>query len=146
MGPFRTTGALVGAIVGGVVVVSGLSIGGAYWANSLSAATAEPRGERQVRENTQANGDFRQSVYENFYNLCTSAQTAQDQITTLELEKKTATPDRVDNLNTSISALKFSLSASVNTYNNDANEYTRGPFLDKNLPYPLNTKDTIKCV
>jgi hypothetical protein len=114
-------------------------------ANSLSAATAEPRGERQVRENTQANGAFRQGVYENFFNLCTSAKTSQDQIATLEIEKKTATPDRVDNLNTSISALNFSLSSSVNTYNSNTKQYLRAPFLDANLPYSLNAKEAIQC-
>lgn len=146
MGPFKTTGALVGAVAGGLVLVSGLTIGGAYLANGLSAATAEPRGEREMRENTKANGAFRQAVYEDFFALCTSAKTAQDQIATLNTEKETATQDRKDVLNTSISALNMSLSGAVNEYNSKANQFHKSQFLDSKLPYPLNAKDTIQCV
>lgn len=143
---FKLGAGAIAAIVLGVLLVTGLAIFGANYDNWLSSKTAEPRGQRAVRENTQANGAFRQAAYEEFFNLCSSAQTKQESIENLEEEKKTASPDRVDNLNVSISALKNSLSEVVNDYNTRANEYHRAQFLDAALPYPLNTKDTIKCV
>jgi hypothetical protein len=127
-------------------LTTGLGIFAAHYDNWFSKQTAEPRGQKAVRENTQANGAFRQAAYEGFFELCSAAQTDQDQIETLEEEKKDASSDRVDNLNTSISALKMSLSETVNEYNTKANEYTRAQFLDSKLPYPLNAKDTIQCV
>ena len=142
----KSVGAVVGVTVGSLVLVSGVGVFAAYYDNWFSSATAEPRGQRVVRENTQANGAFRQAVYEDFFALCTSAKTAQDQIEVLNEEKKTADADRVGNLNTSISALNMSLNEAVNEYNSKANQFHKAAFLDAKLPYPLNAKDTIQCV
>jgi hypothetical protein len=146
MGFFKTTTGVVVGLVAVIALFTAIGIGSAHFDNWFSSKTAEPRGQKAVRENTQANGAFRQAAYEGFFELCSAAQTDQDQIETLVEEKKDASPDRVDNLNTSISALKFSLSETVNEYNTKANEYTRAQFLDNKLPYPLNAKDTIQCV
>ncbi len=137
---------IVAVIVAALLLTTGLGIFAVYYDNWFSEQTAEPRGQRAVREDTQANGDFRRSAYEGFFRLCASAQTTQEQIETLKTEKETASEDRKANLDVSISALNMSLSETVNEYNTKANEFTRGPFLDSKLPYPLNSKVTIKCV
>lgn len=143
---FKGGAAIVAVIVVALVLVTGLGIFAVNYDNWFSKQTAEPRGQKALRENTQANGAFRQAVYEDFFALCTSAQTAQDQIETLNTEKETATQDRKDVLNTSISALNMSLSSAVNEYNSKANQFHKSQFLDSKLPYPLNAKDTIQCV
>jgi hypothetical protein len=137
---------LVLAVVLGLGAVTGLGIFAAHYDNWFSSQTAEPRGQKAVREDTQANGDFRRAAYEGFFELCSSAQSTQEQIETLKTEKETASEDRKANLDISISALNMKLSEVVNEYNTKANQYTRGPFLDAKLPYPLNSKDTIQCV
>lgn len=142
-------GGVVGIVVAcvlGLGLVTGLGIFAVNYDNWFSEQTAEPRGERAVREDTQANGDFRRAAYEGFFELCSSAQSTQEQIETLKTEKETASEDRKANLDISISALNMKLSEVVNEYNTKANQYTRGPFLDAKLPYPLNAKDTIQCV
>lgn len=143
---FKGGAGLVALFVGLVVLFSGIGILGAHYDNWFSSQTAEPRGQKAVREDTQANGDFRRSAYEGFFRLCASAQTTQEQIETLKTEKETASEDRKANLDISLSALNMSLSETVNEYNTKANEFTRGPFLDSKLPYPLNSKVAIKCV
>lgn len=124
--------------VGGIFAV--------YYDNWFSSVTAEQRGQRAVRENTQANGNFRQAAYEEFFQLCSSAKTKQESIENLNEEAKTASDSRKETIGVSVTALKNSLSEVVNEYNTKANEYTRAQFLDSKLPYPLNTKDTIQCV
>lgn len=142
----KVGGTMILVIITALLLVTGLGIFAVNYDNWFSKQTAEPRGERAVRENTQANGAFRQAAYEEFFSLCSSAQSTQEQIATLEDEKKTADADRVSNINVSVSALKMKLSEVVNDYNTKANEYTRAQFLDRNLPYPLNKDVTIKCV
>lgn len=138
--------AFVAALVAFGALVTGLGILAVNYDNWFSEQTAEPRGERAVREDTQANGDFRRAAYEGFFRLCASAQSTQEQIEILKTEKETASEDRKANLDVSLSALNMKLSEVVNEYNTKANEFTRGPFLDSKLPYPLNSKVTIKCV
>lgn len=119
---------------------------GVYYDNWFSSVTAEQRGQKAVRENTQANGDFRQSAYEGFFDLCSSAQTKQESVANLDDELKAGVSEsRKEQILASKTALKNSLSEVVNQYNTKANEYTRAQFLDSKLPYPLNVKDTIQC-
>lgn len=119
---------------------------GVYYDNWFSSVTAEQRGQKAVRENTQANGDFRQAAYEDFFQLCSSAQTKQESIQNLDDELAAGvTESRKEVILASKTALRNSLSEVVNQYNTKANEYTRAQFLDRSLPYPLNTKDDIKC-
>jgi hypothetical protein len=65
------SGALVFAgLIAFIVVVSLISVFAVEWNNWFSSTTAETRGKTAVRENTKANGDFRQSSYEGFFDLC----------------------------------------------------------------------------
>lgn len=137
-------GCLVAVIVFLVITVGG-GVFAAYYDNWFSSVTAEPRGQKGMRENTQANGSFRQAAYERFFDLCTSAMTSQQQMTALNVELKTADADRAAQIRTSLTALTGSMNEAVNKYNAEANEFHRSAFLDKNLPYPLNAKDTIQC-
>ena len=141
----KLSGGVLALIVGFLALTTVGGIFAVYYDNWFSSVTAEQRGQKGVREDTQANSAFRQGAYNNFFALCSTAQTTQEQIATLTEEKETASADRTANLEISISALKMTLSETVNQYNTDANKYTKGPFLDSSLPYPLNTKVDIKC-
>lgn len=142
----KFTGLAILLFVVALFGTTGLGIFAVYYDNWFSSVTAEQRGQKAVREDTQANGDFRQSVYRHFFNLCASAQTSQEQIANLTESMKTADADRKANLQVSIDALNMSLLDAVNEYNTKANDYTKAQFLDSKLPYPLNAKDTIECV
>lgn len=142
---FKLSGGCLIAVVVFLVISAGGGVFAAYYDNWFSSVTAEPRGQKAMRENTQANGAFRQGAYERFFDLCTSAMTSQQQMTALNLELKTADADRADQIRTSLTALTGSMNEAVNKYNAEANEFHRSAFLDKNLPYPLNAKDEIQC-
>jgi hypothetical protein len=142
----RISGGLLATFVVILVLGTGGGIFAAYYDNWFSSATAEPRGQREMRENTKANGAFRQEAYERFFDLCTSAQTSQQQMDALNTELKTADSDRAAQIRTSLTALTGGLNEAVNKYNAEANEFHRSQFLDNKLPYPLNAKDEIQCV
>lgn len=141
---------LSGLAIVGIVVLLVLGTGGgifaAYYNNWFSSVTAEQRGQRSVRENTKANGAFRQAAYEEFFALCASAQTKQASVVNLDDELKAGVSEtRKEQILASKTALRNSLADVVNEYNTKSNEYTRSEFLDRSLPYPLNTKDEIQC-
>lgn len=138
-------GLSVGAVIAIVVLIMGIAFGSVYLTSFYSKHTANTRGTTQQRENTQGNGAFRQAAYEEFFNLCTSAQTSQQQIKTLREDEVGATPDRVDRDKTSITALEMGMADSINQYNAKANEFHRAQFLDAKLPYPLSSEVTITC-
>ena len=143
---FKVSGLMVGLFIAVLVLGTGGGIFAAYYDNWFSSVTAEQRGQKGVREDTQANSAFRQGAYNSFFSLCSSAQTKQESIANLDEELAAGVSDsRKEQILASKTALRNSLSEVVNQYNTDAKKYTSGPFLDASLPYPPNSKDTIKC-
>lgn len=143
----KLSGGVVAILVALLVLGTGGGIFAAYYDNWFSSVTAEQRGQRGVRENTQANAAFRQAAYEEFFSLCSSAKTKQESIANLDEELHAGVSEsRKEQILASKTALRNSLSDVVNEYNTKSNEYTRAQFLDSKLPYPLNTKDEIQCV
>jgi hypothetical protein len=132
----------VGLVIGVVLLVVGLIFGGVWFAGMFSSTTAETRGSTEQRERNQADGAFRQSAYEEFFDLCASAQSAEAQIKNLkdELETKPS-EDRVERINTSITALRGSRAEAINTYNSKAGQKHRAQFQASNLPTRLNLAD-----
>src|SRR5690625_5149713 len=107
---------------------------------------AEPTGVVEAREDTQS-GSNRIAQYDKFYDLCTSAKTAQDQIANLEEERDGGVSEaREDQITASMTALKGKRDESVNKYNSQAaKNYTAGQFRDSDLPYELDGKKDITC-
>lgn len=126
-----------------VIVGLGLLIGGGL---GLRYVLAEPTGQVEAREKTQS-GSNRIAQYERFYDLCSSAKTAQDQITNLEQERDAGVSEsRESQITSSITALRGKRDETVNKYNSlAARDYTAGQFRDSNLPYELNGQEPIKC-
>ncbi|MEU6195391.1 hypothetical protein [Streptomyces sp. NPDC047061] len=138
MGEIRE-GARLGAwAVAGVVglavlwLVGALAFGGAAW------ITAPFRGAEEQRENTVGSGEFRQTTYEEFFDLCEAVQNAEGTIKVLQEERKTASETRTAQIDQSITALKATRIESVNDYNSKAAQEHRAPFRDKDLPYRLD--------
>jgi len=136
---FKLIGGSVAATVGVFALVAALLFGGVYFAAFYSKTTAETRGSTKMRENTKANGAFRQAAYEDFFDLCSSVQTKENSITNLQKELDTKpSADRVERINESITALDNARADAINQYNAKAREFHRSQFLDSQLPWRLD--------
>ncbi|MEV8433318.1 hypothetical protein [Streptomyces chartreusis] len=138
MGQVRE-GARLGAwAVVGVIGLAVLYVIGAFAFGGAGWITAPFRGEAEKRENTVGSGEFRQTTYEQFFDLCEAAQNAEGTIQALQEERKSATETRKTQIDQSITALKATRIESVNEYNSKARQEHRAPFRDKDLPYRLD--------
>ncbi|MCX4614771.1 MULTISPECIES: hypothetical protein [Streptomyces] len=132
-------GARLGAwAVAGVIGLAVLYVIGAFAFGAAGWITAPFRGEADKRENTVGSGEFRQTTYEEFFDLCEAVQNAEGTIQVLQEERKTASETRTTQIDQSITALKASRIESVNDYNSKAAQEHRAPFRDKDLPYRLD--------
>ncbi|MEU3618789.1 hypothetical protein ABZ725_41670 [Streptomyces sp. NPDC006872] len=139
MGQVRE-GARLGAwAVAGVIGLAVLYVIGVFAFGGAAWITAPFRGEVDKRENTVASGEFRQTTYEQFFDLCEAVQNAEGTIQALQEERKTASETRTAQIDQSITALKATRIESVNEYNSKAAQEHRAPFRDKDLPYRLDT-------
>ncbi|MDQ0908998.1 hypothetical protein QFZ22_004983 [Streptomyces canus] len=138
MGQVREGARLAAWAVSGVIglavlyVIGVCAFGGAEW------ITAPFRGEADQRENTVGSGEFRQTAYEEFFDLCEAVQNAEGTIQALQEEREVASETRTTQIDQSITALKATRIESVNTYNSKAAQEHRAPFRDKDLPYRLD--------
>ncbi|MEV0635830.1 hypothetical protein AB0I77_12810 [Streptomyces sp. NPDC050619] len=112
-----------------------LAIGGVSW------LTAPFRGEVDKRDRTEGSGAFRIATYEEFFGLCSTVQSKEGTIRTLEEENKTASESRRAQISTSLTALKSSRMEAVNEYNAKAAQEHRSAFRDKDLPPRLDVND-----
>lgn len=129
-------------IVGGIVALAVLGVIGTFVFGGGGWLTAPFRGEAQERENTVGSGAFRQSTYQEFFDLCEAVQNAEGSIEVLHEEREGASQARRTQIDQSVTALKASRIESVNDYNSKAAQEHRAPFRDKDLPYRLDAKDT----
>ncbi|MEU9657423.1 hypothetical protein [Streptomyces chartreusis] len=138
MGQVRE-GARLGAwAVVGVVGLAVLYVIGAFAFGGAGWITAPFRGEAERRENTVGSGEFRQTTYEQFFDLCEAVQNAEGTVQALQEERKAASETRKTQIDQSITALKATRIESVNEYNSKARQEHRAPFRDKDLPYRLD--------
>ncbi|MFS8199515.1 hypothetical protein ACLVWQ_12590 [Streptomyces sp. CWNU-52B] len=146
MGQLRE-GARIGAwAVGGVIGLAVLYVVGVFAFGGAAWITAPFRGEGDERENVVASGEFRQTTYEEFFDLCEAVQNAEGTIQVLKEERKTASETRTTQIDQSVTALKATRIESVNDYNSKAAQEHRAPFRDKDLPYRLDVAaERTKC-
>ncbi|XUL91994.1 hypothetical protein ACQ86D_39810 [Streptomyces galilaeus] len=138
MGQVRE-GARIGAwAVAGVIGLAVLYTIGVFAFGAAGWITAPFRGEEDKRDNTVGSGEFRQTTYEEFFDLCEAVQNAEGTIQALQDERKAASETRTAQIDQSITALKASRIESVNDYNAKAAQEHRAPFRDKDLPYRLD--------
>jgi hypothetical protein len=132
-------------VVFGVIVVF-LAI--MFVSGLLSIATAPFRGEVEKHELVEADGSYRIAAYDQFYQLCSSIQSKNDQIKILKSEMDSSTDDaRKAQLQSGITANQNTKAELVNEYNSKAaSEYTRGQFKDSDLPFEISSsQERVVC-
>ncbi|MFE4175954.1 hypothetical protein ACFRR7_28575 [Streptomyces sp. NPDC056909] len=146
MGQVREGARLGVWAVSGVIGLAVLYVIGAFAFGGAGWITAPFRGEAEKRENTVGSGEFRQTTYEEFFDLCGAVQNAEGTIQALQEERKAASGTRTAQIDQSITALKATRIESVNAYNARAAQEHRAPFRDKDLPYRLDaTAERTTC-
>lgn len=109
----------------------------------FSIVTAPFRGEVSKHEQIEANGSYRIAKYDEFYDMCASIQSKNDQINVLEDELRSTTDKkRADVLQSGITANKNMKAQIVNDYNAQAaSNYTAGQMKDSDLPYQIGVNE-----
>lgn len=130
---FWVIGGIAALVTVGLIIT--LVVGGVSW------LTAPFRGEVDKRDRTEGSGAFRIATYEEFFGLCSTVQSKEGTIKTLEEENKTASESRRAQINTSLTALKSSRIEAVNEYNAKAAQEHRSAFKDEDLPPRLDVND-----
>lgn len=118
-----------------------------FVSGSMSIITAPFRGEVEKNERIEADGDYRIAAYDQFYDMCTDAQSLQGQIENQEGQiASTSDPEVKERLQMGKLGMEQQLESVVNKYNNQSQQdYTKGQFKDSNLPYELDTEQEIEC-
>ncbi|MFJ2719424.1 hypothetical protein [Streptomyces sp. NPDC087437] len=144
---FKEGSRVFGYTILGIVALAACSLVAVFAFGGVSQLTAPFRGETDKKNRTVGSGAFRLSAYEEFFDLCSATQTAEQQLKALneELDGKPS-EDRAERIRTSITAVKASRAESINTYNSKAGQEHREAFLDADLPYRLDmTAQETKC-
>ncbi|MFG2173534.1 hypothetical protein ACGFMO_19555 [Streptomyces niveus] len=127
-------------IAGGIVALAVLGVIGTFVFGGAGWLTAPFRGEVGERENTVASAEFRQSTYQEFFDLCEAVRNAEGSIEVLDEERETASEARRTQIDQSVTALRVTRIESVNEYNSKAAQEHRAPFRDRDLPYRLDAE------
>ncbi|MGW3445612.1 hypothetical protein [Streptomyces sp. NPDC001076] len=144
---FKEGARAFGCTVLGVIALAVLALIATFAFGGVSSVTAPFRGEVDKRNRTEGDGAFRIATYEEFFDLCASVQTAEQQLRGLqeELDGKPSA-ERAERIRTSMTAVKASRAESINTYNSKATQEHRAAFQDAALPYKLDvTAEETKC-
>ncbi|MGH1563088.1 hypothetical protein [Mumia sp. DW29H23] len=141
----RSTGAVVGAILGGLAAIALALVVGVYGFGWFSQQSAGFRGETSKRNLVEANGAYRIAAYDSFFDRCASVQATEDSIRVQLEEMATASPERKQQIAANVTASRAVRAQAIRRYNTDAAKtYTSGQFLSSDLPYQLdiNAKET----
>lgn len=127
-----------------VLVVGGMATLGI---GLFKKETADFRGGVAATEQVHANGAYRIAAYDQFFNRCAEIQSKEATIAFLTTEAKDATPDRVAQINSTLTAVRAGRAADIARYNADAAKTdTLANFLASSLPYSIDpTQDHTTC-
>lgn len=136
---FGSVGAVVAVIVG--ILLVGLVV--VYVFGTFQRETADFRGKTSAIEKLKADGDYRITVYNQFFDTCAGIQTNEAQINALQEELDAGvSAARKDQITASITALRSVRAEKINQYNADASkDFTNGAFRDLDLPWHLDIND-----
>ncbi|MDX2749596.1 hypothetical protein PV413_03485 [Streptomyces scabiei] len=144
---FKDGSRVLGYTILGIVALAVCSLIAVFAFGGVGWLTAPFRGEVDKKNRTEGSGAFRIATYEEFFDLCAAAQTAEQQLAVLqeELDGKPS-PERAEKVRTSITAVKASRAESINTYNSKASQEHRSAFQDADLPVKLDpTAQETQC-
>lgn len=129
-------------VLGVVVFFFAVSVVVTFATGSASWVTAPFRGATEANEQTVADGDYRNSTYNSFFNLCSSVQSAEDAITNMQSELDSGVSEtREAQLQQSVTAQRNSRAESVREYNAAAQQETKDFMRDSDLPESLDVND-----
>ncbi|MDX3026769.1 hypothetical protein [Streptomyces scabiei] len=136
---FKDGSRVLGYTILGIAAIAVCSLIAVFAFGGVGWLTAPFRGEVDKKNRTEGSGAFRIATYEEFFDLCAAAQTAEQQLAVLqqELDGKPS-PERAEKIRTSITAVKASRAESINTYNSKASQEHRTAFQDADLPVKLD--------
>lgn len=127
-----------------IIVVIVLSIMATFGFGLFQRGTADFRGGTQAIEQTKGSGSYRIAAYDRFFDSCASIQSDEGTIKELLEERKSANKDRVDQINTTLTAVRSARREKIAEYNADARKTdTRGHFRSSDLPYNINAEEEI---
>ncbi len=135
-------------VIAAIVAVLVLSVGLMFVTGTISIFTAPFRGEVEKNELVEADGSYRIAAYDEFYKLCSSIKSKNDQIKIFTNELAvTENKSRKVQLLSAITAQQNVKAELVNEYNSKAaSEYTKGQFRDSDLPYEIDMdSENIQC-
>ncbi|SMF85977.1 hypothetical protein [Streptomyces sp. Amel2xC10] len=136
---FKEGSRALGYAVLGIAVLAVLTLIAILAFGGVSQLTAGFRGETDKKNRTVGSGAFRIATYEEFFDLCASAQAAEAAIKNAEKELDTEQPaDRQAQLRQVITAQSNIRAEAITTYNSKATQEHRGAFQDADLPYKLD--------
>lgn len=139
---FRAGGLTLLLAAMGIVLVILVAAMAVFGFGIFQRSTAEFRGKTAAIERLKADPDYRISVYDRFFSLCSAVKSAEDQIDNLEAELEGGvSPERKTQIQGAITALRNSRAENVNDYNAAATaDFTAGAFLDLDLPFQLSVE------
>lgn len=147
---------LGGLLAAGIIVaaVVAASYYGGIWGNHVQARYQKRVVTSQVEQGVRT-AQFAQAAYESFFNQCAAvvADNAKIDLAQKRVAAAKALPDdafgqkatSVSNAETDLTGLQQSQAGIAAQYNADAQEYTRGQFLDANLPPRLDSPYKYAC-
>ncbi len=131
-----------------LAVLATATVGAIYIIGGILSTTADFRGEVDKREKVVADGDYRIAAYDEFYKLCSSIQSQNDQIENQKaLIKATSDPDQKEVYRAGLVAHQNTKAELIREYNaKAAAEGTRGQFRDSELPYEIDPdQEEVSC-
>jgi hypothetical protein len=131
-------------VIGAIVLIIGIPIAlhflGVFGGGSVQRFTADFRGGTDQIEKTHADANYRIAAYEDFYKQYAAIQADEQRIKNLKEELETTNPSvsRIEQINTSITAVRNSRAEKITEYNAKARMAdTRANFLASDLPYEI---------
>lgn len=132
----KQAAAAAAVVVGVLLLVLALIFG----VGMIRKATADFRGDVAATERVHANGAYRITAYEQFFDRCAAIQAKEATIRNLEEERKVARDEgRVAQIDMTLTAVKSARANDIARYNADsAKTDTEANFKASNLPYRIN--------
>lgn len=121
-----------------------------YLTGGVKQITASFRGETAEKERTVADGAFRVTSYEKFFDLCSAIQAKEARIRNTEAQldrmKDTLTPFDEERLNGAVLANQNQRAELITQYNALTSNKFRSAYLDAGLPTDIDeTNPTTEC-
>lgn len=140
MGKIRESRNAVLTVVGVIAAFAVLAIVIIYLSGGIKQLTASFRGETETKEITEADGAFRVTSYDRFFEICSDVQAKEQKIRNAEteLKKDDLSDQRKTVLEDSVFANENQRAELITQYNGLTSNKYRAAYKDKGLPDNLD--------